>query len=122
MLPYNLLCLNVYGEMYCINIDHVTHFEADDHYTHVNFTSGAHFLLPFGLLRVEEALAALTCDHDHLVRLGRRYIVNIHCVFHINTIKQQLVLTNGQGRSIVLKPSRPVLRELMERMKSLSES
>lgn len=121
MQPFNLLCLSVYGELYCINIDQVTHFESDDHYTHVNFASGAHFLLPFGLLRVEEALSGMRCDHGHLVRLGRRYIVNIHYVFHINTIKQQLTLANGQGSSIVLKPSRPVLRELMELMKSLAD-
>ena len=53
----NKLCFSVYGELYVVDLDRMLYFEADDHYTHVYYSSGTHFMIPFGLAKVEAALS-----------------------------------------------------------------
>ena len=43
----NKLCFSVYGELYVVDLDRMLYFEADDHYTHVYYSSGTHFMIPF---------------------------------------------------------------------------
>lgn len=78
----NKLCFSVYGELYVVDLDRMLYFEADDHYTHVYYSSGTHFMIPFGLAKVEAALSNKGRAGDAFLRLGRKYIVNIRRVFH----------------------------------------
>lgn len=114
----NRLCLGLYDELYVIDLELVLYFQADDHYTHVYYASGAHFLLPFGLSKVEAAVGEITEDTKFLVRLGRKYIVNTRRIFHINTIKQTLLLSDDHGNTQSIHLPKPVLRSLMELMRS----
>ena len=83
----NKLCFSVYGELYVVDLDRMLYFEADDHYTHVYYSSGTHFMIPFGLAKVEAALSNKGRAGDAFLRLGRKYIVNIRRVFHVNAVK-----------------------------------
>ena len=108
------LCLSLYDELYMIDLSHTLYFMADDHYTHVYYTSGTHFMVPFGLSRVEERLALLAIKQPHsFMRLGRKYIVNLDAVVNINTAKQQLLLATNNGKFTTLQISKPVLRGLL---------
>ena len=42
------LCLNSHDEVFLIDLDLVLYFQSDDHYTHVYYTLGSHFILPMG--------------------------------------------------------------------------
>lgn len=109
----NQLRLSVYDELYIIDLDNAMYFMADDHYSHVYYASGTHFLIPFGLSKIEERLSAeRSGDSFYYIRLGRRYIVNLHRIFYISTAKQQLILSDDHGQNHVLRISKPVLRSL----------
>lgn len=108
------LCLSVYGEMYVIDPAKVIYLQADDHYTHVYYTSGTHFMVPFGLSKVEAAISANLTEDKFLVRLGRKYIVNTRRIFHINTVKQIVRLTDDHGANHALHLPKPVLHGLMQ--------
>lgn len=106
-----------------IDCEQVTYLEADDHYTMVNYASGARFMVPFGLSRVElaidsafEAGAArgLASKQPYIVRLGRKYMVNTRRVFHINTVKQVVILVNGHGEHKALHLPKNILRTLID--------
>ena len=110
----NKLCFSVYGELYVVDLDRMLYFEADDHYTHVYYSSGTHFMIPFGLAKVEAALSDKGTAGDAVLRLGRKYIVNTRRVFHVNAVKQVAVLVDDHGTNYTLHLPKPVLRMLME--------
>lgn len=107
------LCLSVYGELYRIELENVLYFQADDHYTIVYYTSGTHFMMPFGLSKVEAAISEIMTDNKFLVRLSRKYIVNLMRVFHINVLKQVLVLNDDSGSNVTLRLPKQTLRILI---------
>ena len=104
----------MYGELYVVDLDRMLYFEADDHYTHVYYSSGTHVMSPFGLAKVEAALSNKGRAGDAFLRLGRKYIVNIRRVFHVNAVKQVAVLADDHGTNYTLRLPKPVLRMLME--------
>ena len=108
------LHLGVYGELYVIDLGNILYLEADDHYTHVHYTSGTHFMVPFGMAKVEAAVAGRLGDDRFIIRLGRKYMVNTRRIFHINTIKQVAVLADDHGASITLHLPKHVLRALID--------
>ena len=104
----------MYGELYVVDLDRMLYFEADDHYTHVYYSSGTHFMIPFGLAKGEAAPSNKGRAGDAFLRLGRKYIVNIRRVFHVNAVKQVAVLADDHGTNYTLRLPKPVLRMLME--------
>ena len=96
------LCLSVHDELYLIDLNRVLYLQADDHYTDVYYTSGAHFLVPFGLIKIEDRIATMSEAKLYMLRLGRKYIVNTKHIFRINTTKELLYMTNDDGSSTSL--------------------
>lgn len=108
------LCLSAYDELYIIDLNRVLYMQADDHYTDVYYSSGAHFLVPFGLVKVEASLEQMPEARLFMLRLGRKYIVNTRRIFRINTVKETLFLTGDDGNTVALHVSKPVLRSLID--------
>ena len=108
------IVLSSYNEMYVIHCDSVLYMQADDHYTHVTYISGAHFMMPFSLSKVEQHIHALDTDERFLVRVGRKYIINLHHVFHVNTVKQVVLLADAKGKHHSLTLPKQILRNLIE--------
>lgn len=108
------LCLNMHDELYVIDLGQTIYFMADDHYTHVFYSNGVRFMVPFGLSRVEERMALLAVHHHHpFKRVGRKYIVNMSLVHNVNVTKQTLTLLADNSKMLSLQVSKPVLRDLM---------
>ncbi|MGN0234072.1 MAG: LytTR family transcriptional regulator DNA-binding domain-containing protein [Bacteroidaceae bacterium] len=110
------LLFRIYGEMYLVDLPQVLYFKADDHYTHVYTNSGTHMVMPFGLNKVEAAIAQRMPEDNFLIRLGRTYIVNIKRIYHINMLKQSVLLADEHGQVHSLHFSRQVLQSLMEHL------
>lgn len=109
------LILSSYDDLYLIDLSNVVYFMADDHYTHVYYSSKTHFLVPFGLSKIEERLIEQqSVEGKNFMRLGRKYIVDLRRVFHISVSKQQLFLFDDTGTNFLLQVSKPVLRGLHE--------
>lgn len=104
-----------------IDLNMIMYLQADDHYTVAYYTSGTHFLMPFGLSKVESSIAEFCGGEHFLVRLGRKYIINKRCIFHINAIKQEIQLTDNQGERHTLHLPKLVLRKLIGSINAASE-
>lgn len=111
------LYLSAYDELYILDLSKVIYMQADDHYTDVYYSSGTHFLVPFGLIKVENCIAERPEVSNYLLRMGRKYIVNTRRIFRINTVKELLYLTDDSGNSIPLHISKPVLRNFIDRVR-----
>ena len=107
------LCLSAHDELYMIDLNQVLYFQADDHYTEVFYQTGSHFLIPFGLVKIEAQLELMRDARQNLCRLGRKYIVNTRRIFRINTAKELLYLVGNDSNPIALHVTKPVLRSLM---------
>src|SRR5574344_1550343 len=114
------LCLSIYGELYMIDLEMVMYLQADDHYTVAYYTSGTHFMIPFGLSKVEAAIAEKLDGDNYLIRLSRKYIVNTRCIYHVNAVKQEIQLADRFGNSHSLHFPKPVLRKLIDMLSTTS--
>ena len=121
MTMSDTLCLGAYDELYLIDLDLLLYFQADDHYTNVHYANGTHFVIPFGLSKVEDFITHMPSPSKHLMRLGRKYIVNTHRIFRVSTVKELIFLTDNQGKNVQLHISKPVLRGLIDTLKDIRE-
>ncbi|MBO4812490.1 MAG: LytTR family transcriptional regulator [Prevotella sp.] len=112
------LCLGSYDELYIIDLNKVIYMEADDHYTNVFYAAESSFMLPYGLGDIEKRILDMPWARKHLMRLGRKYIVNLRSVFRINTVKETIFLVNPAGGTINLHVSKPVLRSLIDLLRA----
>ena len=115
--------LTAYNELFIIDSEQLLYLEADDHYTIVNYTSGAKFMVPFGLSRVEAAISdAFSAETErnpkaqsrYIIRVGRKFMLNMNRIFHISTMKQVVVLVDEHGENHSLHLPKPILRTLID--------
>lgn len=111
-----ILRLGSYDELYIIDLNRVLFMQADDHYTHVHYSADIHFMVPSGLGAIEERIAPKI--KSYLIRLGRKYIINTHHIYRISTIKGCVCLFDANGNTVSLPISKPILRSLIELMKT----
>lgn len=103
------------------NLNDIMFFEADDHYTHIRSSFGNKILVPFNLGSIEKNIKENFPYAVNIVRMGRKFIINTRCIYHINATKQTVSLSDYHGRTLTLSVSKPVLRNLMEAIKSDSD-
>ena len=115
------LYLMTYDEIFVIHLPSVLYIQADDHYAHVYYSNGTHLLVPYGLSKIEQALANPLFTSHRFCRLGRRYIVNLSQVIRINTSKEQLFMTDDQGKLVSLHLPKAILRQAMDMVKEETE-
>lgn len=108
------MCLYRCGEIYMLNLDDALFFEADDHYTRIRTVQGVKFMVPFCLGEIEREIRSKFSEHNNMIRMGRKYIINYNSVFHMNAIKQTVSLSDSHGQVITLNVSKPALRSLMQ--------
>lgn len=112
------LCLGAYDELYLIDLNQLLYFQADDHYTNVYYANGTHFIVPFGLSKIETFVEKKPEFSPYLMRLGRKYIVNTRRIFRISTTKNTLYLSDDHGNNVPLHIAKPVLRALIDLYRS----
>lgn len=108
------LCLKSRDEVFFIDLERTLYIQADDHYAHVYYVSGAHFMVPFSLGRIEELVIATLGADSFMKRLGRKYVVNTRRVFSVNTVREQLLLADDQGKTEAIHLPKLVLRDLID--------
>lgn len=116
-----IISLSSHNELYVIDCSNVMYMQADDHYTQVFYLSGAHFMVPFGLSVVADTIQKSIPTECFLKRVGRKYIINLRKVFHINTVKQYVMLTDNHGNNHSLHLPKQILKDLIELIDGFSE-
>lgn len=94
--------------------------QADDHYTEVFYTQGTHFMIPFGLGKIEAVIADKKKFSGKLIRLGRKYMVNGDRIFRISSTKEMLYLSDDDGSNVSLHVTKPVLRILIDQVRQVN--
>ena len=110
------LCLKSRDEVFFVDLARTLYIKADDHYAHVYYASGVHFMVPFSLGRIEELIITTLGADSFMRRMGRKYVVNTLRIFSANTVREQLCLVDDQGKTETIHVPKLVLRELIDDM------
>lgn len=106
---------NSRDELIRVDLSSVIFFEADGNYTKFVSVNGLADMVCVSLGRMEELLALRFKDAPgSFARVGKRYIINLSFVYRINTLKQELVLSDQRSFSQTLSLSKIALKALKE--------
>lgn len=109
----NIIYFNTRDELSRINFADVMYFEADSNYVNVALRN-SHTLSLLSSLNNIEAITA-TFPALPFLRVGRKYIINLNYLTHLNIQKAHIILSDStSSRSATLSVSRESLRTLKQ--------
>lgn len=102
-------------ELLRVDLTAVTYFEADGNYTRIVSLNGLSNLVGITLGRMEDLLALRFKDAPGtFARIGKKYILNLNYVYDINTLKQELIMSDQRSFCISLSISKVALKALKD--------
>ncbi|MBO7489663.1 MAG: LytTR family transcriptional regulator DNA-binding domain-containing protein [Bacteroidales bacterium] len=115
--------MNTRDEVTILDTNRIMYFQADGNYTRFRFADGRETMASYSLSKMEAILASATSKVKTVTyyRLGRSLIINQSYLFHVNTLKQKLVLAGENGYVCQLDVPKATLKAykdfLIEEMK-----
>lgn len=102
-------------ELLRIEASSIAYFEADRNYTSVVLANGFKGMIGSNLAKMEQTLQnSLQEMSRRFVRIGKRYIINMKYICHINVLQQYLILSDQRTFSYRLDVSKDALKKLKE--------
>ena len=106
---------NSRDELLRVDLASVVYFEADGNYTRIISVNGLSNMVGINLGRMEELLALRFKDAPGIfARIGKKYILNLSFVYNINTLKQELILSDQRTFCQKLSVSKVALKALKD--------
>lgn len=109
------IIFNTRDELIKVDIDKMIYAMAEDNYVHLFFRNGQCVMVTTTLQSLEQLILSVIAKNEKGVytRIGRKYIVNNSYIMQINTLKQQLVLSDMDVvKPITLNVSKEALKVL----------
>ena len=109
------IIFNTRDELIKVDIDKMIYAMAEDNYVHLFFRNGQSVMVTTTLQSLEQLIRSVIAKNKKGVytRIGRKYIVNNSYIMQINTLKQQLVLSDMDViKPITLNVSKEALKVL----------
>lgn len=110
-----VIYFNSRDELIRIDLSLVVYFEADGNYTKFVSANGLTDMVCMNLGKMEELLALRFKDAPGtFARIGKRFIINLKYVYKINTLQQELVMSDQTSFSYKLELSKIALKGLKD--------
>lgn len=109
------IIFNTRDELIKVDIEKMVYAMAEDNYVHLFFRNGQSVMVTTTLQSLEQLILSVIAKNKKGVytRIGRKYIVNNSYIMQINTLKQQLVLSDMDViKPITLNVSKEALKVL----------
>ena len=98
-----------------VDLAAVVYFEADGNYTRFVSINGLSTLIFMNLGKMEQLLSLRFKDAPGtFVRIGKRFILNLNYIYRINTLKQELTLSDQRTFTQTLSLSKIALKALKD--------
>lgn len=112
----NIIYFSTRDELTRVNLSDVMYFESDCSYVNIVLRSSLTQTLLSSLNNIEAITATL--PYPHFVRVGRKHIINLNYLTHINIQKATLTLADSTSHhAVTLSTSRESLRSLKQSIK-----
>lgn len=107
------LFLNSRDELLRIDIQNIVYFEADGNYTNIMSVNKLKGVVCVNLAQMQKLLSERLLEKaSSFARVGKKYIVNLKHIYSINTIRQQIILSDGATFTYQLSIGKDALKEL----------
>lgn len=112
---HTFLYLNSRDEFYRVDISKIIYFEADGNYTNFYLGNNQKGVVLMNLAQMQSLLSERLKEKASIfARIGKRYIINLNYVYHIEVVRQRLMLCDGETFAYTLPVSKEALRKLKE--------
>lgn len=109
------LYFNSRDEFFRVDVSKIIYFEGDGNYTNFILINNQKGTVLMNLTHMQTVLSdSLKEDASIFARIGKRFIINLNYVYHIEVLKQRLILTDGETFSYQLPISKEALKKLKE--------
>ncbi len=109
------LYLNSRDELLRIDIANIVYFEADGNYTNIISVNHLKGIVCTNLAQMQKYLNEKLKDAASVfARVGKKYIINLRYIYSINTLRQQIILSDGATFSFHLTVGKDALKELKQ--------
>jgi len=110
-----IIFFNSRDELLRVDLSSVIYFEADANYTKMVSANGLTDMVCMSLGRMEELLVLSFKDTPGtFARIGKRFILNLNYIYKINTLMQELTLSDQHTFSYTLSISKVALKTLKD--------
>ena len=114
-MPAKHLYLNSRFEFYRVDISKIVYFEADSNFTNFMLVNRQKGVVCMNLTKTQSLLTQnLKEQASMFARLGKRFIINLTFVYHIDILKQKLLLSDGATFAYLLPVSKEALKKLRD--------
>lgn len=111
----NFLYLNSRDEFYKIDFLKIVYFEADGNYTNIVLSNNVKGVVCVNLNHMQQLLIENLQEKACIfARIGKRFVINLNYVYHIEVLKQKLSLTDGVNFIYQLPISKDALKKLKD--------
>ncbi|WP_288319202.1 LytTR family DNA-binding domain-containing protein [Xylanibacter caecicola] len=115
----NYIYFNTRDELLRIDTSKIVYFEADGNYTNIFFENKTQTQISLNLSQMQQLLSRYLNERARIfARIGKRHIININYIFHIQVLRQNLTLSNGSTFSYNVSISKEALRQLKDMIKA----
>lgn len=106
---------NSRDELLRLDISKIVYFEGDGNYTNIVTVNKLKAVVHLNLSQMVDHLARqLGPDTAVFMRIGKRFIINMHYVYQLNVLKQKIVLTDYNSFAFQISLSKEALRKAKE--------
>ena len=110
-----IIYFNSRDELLRVDLSSIVYFEADANYTKMVSANGLTDMVCISLGRMEELLILKFKDAPGtFARIGKRFILNLRYIYKINTLKQELTLSDQHTFAYTLPISKVALKTLKD--------
>lgn len=110
-----IICFQSRDEFLRVDIASIVYFEAEANYTRLVSFNGLSSLVFINLGKMEELLSLRFKDAPGtFARVGKRFILNLNYIYRINTLKQELTLSDQRSFTYNLSLSKVALKALRD--------
>lgn len=115
MNNFKYLYLNSRDELYRVEVKKIVYFEAEGNYTNFVLSNKLKGVVGMNLSGMQEILNSSLRERAAIfARVGKRFIINLNYVYHIETVKQRLTLSDGENFAFQLPVSKDALKKLKD--------
>lgn len=109
------LYFNSRNEFFRVDVSKIIYFEGDGNYTNFILNNNQKGNVLMNLSQMQNVLSdSLKEEASIFARIGKRFIINLNYVYHIEVLKQRLTLSDGEAFSYQLPISKEALKKLKE--------
>ncbi len=109
------LYFNSCNEFFRVDITKIVYFEAGGNYTNFTLTNKMKGAVLMNLTQMQDTLTRNLQEQARgFARVGKRFIINLSYVYHIDVSHQKLILTDGKRFAYQLPVSKEALKKLKE--------